>query len=318
MRHLPHLLNRLRLRLFVDVGGEDATTFIAGMGRSGTTLVSHLVNHDYRYRVIFEPFRKEHVPVAAPFGPFAYIRPADRDPVRLRAIKTILAGRIPRGSVDRQHRGIVFRRRIVKAVRCNLVLGWLKSIRPAMPMILVIRSPFAVASSWSRLNWGMTDDGETLELDVILAHPELHEDFPEVERAMHYVDRTDGIQRIVAQWCILHLVALRQLSGVDVHIMHYEHLLLDPGTTVDRLATYVGEPIQGASRDRVLASATETDFLHRGNTADRRLLLNDWKNVLTPADVDQARRILARFGVEHLYDDEGLPTGAASRPWTAV
>jgi hypothetical protein len=311
LKLLKHRLDRVRQALYVDIGSPHAVTFVAGMGRSGTTWVSGLINHDYRYRVVFEPFRTEHVPAAKPFGSFAYVRPDDRDPVRVHAIETILSGRTPRGTVDRQHRGLVFQRRIVKAVRSNLMLGWLRSIRPDMPIVLVIRNPFAVAASWARLGWDITTDGTTSELDVILTHPELHDDFPEVSRAMRHVDTSNGLQRLVAQWCILHLVPLRQVAAGAMHVVYYEELLGKPVATVDRLAAYLGVAIDGESRDRALSTATETDFLNRGNAADRSELLNDWNNVLTGSDVDEGRRILSLFGLDHLYDDRGLPATAA-------
>jgi hypothetical protein len=62
-------------------------------------------------------------------------------------------------------------------------------------------------------------------------------------------------------------------------------------------------------------TATATDFLRRGNAADRNQLLGDWKNILTLSDVDRGRRILDRFGLAHLYDDHGVPTAAARTTW---
>jgi hypothetical protein len=315
LQRLAVLLRRLRRVAYLDIGAPDATTFVVGMGRSGTTWVSGIINHDFSYRVVFEPFRSELVPAAAPFGAFAYVRPSDRDPVRLRAAEAILSGRTPRGSVDRGHQGFLFRRRIVKGVRANLMLAWLKSIRPHMPIVLVIRNPFAVAASWSRLGWGLVADGVTAELDVILRHPELHADFPEIRTALRGLDPADRVQRTIAEWCILHLVPLRQLNAGDVHLLYYEDLLLEPVSTVDSLAAYLGRPITGAGRDRALMTATATDFLRRGNAADRNQLLGDWKNILTLNDVDRGRLILDRFGLAHLYDDDGVPTAAARTHW---
>ena len=174
-------LNRLRHMAYIDVGGDDATVFVSGMGRSGTTWVASLINHKFDHRVVFEPFRPAIVPAANVFGPFAYVRPTDADPARREAAERILSGRTPRGSVDRLHRGFIFRRRIIKGVRTNLMLGWLKALRPSMPLVLIIRNPFAVAASWLRLGWGKVADGSTAVLDVILQHRALREDFPGVE-----------------------------------------------------------------------------------------------------------------------------------------
>lgn len=308
---VAELSRRFSARLYVDIGSADATTLIAGMGRSGTTWAAAVVNHDFSHRIVFEPFRPHVVRAAGVFGPFPYVRPTDRDPARVAAAEAILSGRTPRGTVDRGHRGRVFRRRIVKEVRCNLMLGWLRAIRPRMPIVLVVRNPFAVAASWVRLGWGKVADEARSEVDVILAQEELLEDFPVVERVAAAVDRSDPFERSMFQWAVAHLVPLRQLDARAAHVMHYEDMILRPDESVDALATYLGIRVGGPGRDRALAANTETDFLGRGAKADRLALLGEFRAVLSQRQVDRGREILASLGVDDLYDADGLPAGGA-------
>lgn len=248
---LPYLLRRIAECSRLDLGTPGATTFIAGMGRSGTTWVTGLVNHDFSHRVLFEPFGPDNVRAASIFGPFPYLSPSDREPARTRAAENILSGRTPRGAVDRYHRGLVFRRRIVKEVRCNLMVGWLRSIRPDMPLVLVVRNPLAVAASWMRLGWGMVAGGDRLELDVILEQEPLLADFPMIRRVLPRVDRSNAFERLVFQWCLLHLVPLRQLRDGEAHVLSYEDLVPEPDTTIESLASYLHRSIDGASRARM-------------------------------------------------------------------
>jgi hypothetical protein len=302
------LLRRLSNHLYVDVGSPGATTFIAGMGRSGTTWVEAVVNHDFSYRIMLEPFLPHDVPIAAVFGLCPYVRSDDDDAARRLAAETILSGRTPRGTVDRDHRGRVFRRRIVKDVRCNLMLGYLKAVRPALPLVFVVRNPFAVTASWLRLKWGVVPYEDRLELDIMLANKELLADFPVIAQALRGIDRSDAFERTVFQWCLLHLVPLRQLGADQAHLIRYEDLIRRPLEAVDRLAAYLRIEIGGPSLTRALARTTATDFLHRGPNLSHADVLGDWKEVLSPHQLTRGHEILASFGLDHLYDEHGLPT----------
>lgn len=308
-RRPPGLWTRIRRRLYIDAGRPQDTIFVAGMGRSGTTWLAAVINHDFSYRMVFEPFRPHVVPEAKEFGPFAYVSPGDRHAERRRAAETILSGRTPRGTLDR-HRGIVFRRRLIKDVRCNLMLGWLKSVRPAMPVILIVRNPFAVTASWIRLGWGRVADGSRSELDVILGHPELLRDFPVIGEAITGVDRSDAFERIMAQWAILHLVPFQQLGFRDAHLVMYEDLVREPVAEVARLAEYLGTRIDGPGRDHALRTPAETDFGRDDAAPDRTVLLDAWKTFFTPAQIERGQQILASFGVGDVYDPQGAPSKA--------
>jgi hypothetical protein len=304
---LRHAISRLANRLYVDTGRPHATTLIAGMGRSGTTWVEAVVNHDFSHRVLFEPFFAHHIPAAAVFPPCAYVRPSDKDPDRLRVAEEILSGQTPRGTVDRDHRGWVFRRRIIKDVRCNLMLGYFKAIRPTMPLVFVVRNPFSVAASWIQLGWGKIVNQDRLEIEAILEQEELLTDFPLIRRLMSGLDRSDSFERTVFQWCVLHFVPLQQLRAGDAYLVRYEDMIVDPYPVIDRLATYLGIPLAGPSIAKALSRFTSTDFLGRGSQVNRSDLIGDWKSRLSAQQVDRGREILAGFGLDGLYDENGMP-----------
>lgn len=309
-RRAPRLFRRLSERVYIDVGPPDATTFIAGMGRSGTTWVGAVVNHDFSYRILFEPFLPHDVPAASVFGPYAYVPPSDADPGRRRAAETILSGRTPRGTVDRDHRGRVFRKRIIKEVRCNLMLGFLKTLRPAMPMVFLVRNPFAVTASWLRLQWGTVAHESRLELDVILEHDELLAHFPAVRSALGAIDRSDAFERTIFQWGLVHLVPLRHLVSGQALLVRYEDLVRTPRPVVAQLAGYLQVPMEGPSLERALERTAATDFLHRGPHVSHDDVLTDWQRVLTPRQIVRGHEILELLGVDDLYDAEGMPTPA--------
>lgn len=73
-------LGRLLGGFGVDLakGDHRRTVLIAGTGRSGTTWLSGLVNHDRRYRDVFEPFNPGKVEAFRGFRSKQYLRPGAR------------------------------------------------------------------------------------------------------------------------------------------------------------------------------------------------------------------------------------------------
>src|SRR5437870_3848637 len=82
-------------QVYVDRGGgPEDTFFMAGTGRSGTTWIAEVLNHDHAYRYLHEPFRPGRVRATKPFLPRQYLRPDDRDPRYVEPARAILSGRV--------------------------------------------------------------------------------------------------------------------------------------------------------------------------------------------------------------------------------
>ena len=66
--------------LHADLGRGDhkSSVFLAGSGRSGTTWVSAVINHQGAYRLVFEPFHPGKVRMMRGFRRRQYLRPGDR------------------------------------------------------------------------------------------------------------------------------------------------------------------------------------------------------------------------------------------------
>ena len=85
---LPRLLGGLHVDL--ARGDPGKTVFLAGTGRSGTTWLAGLINHDQSYRDVFEPFHPGKVEALGGFksyliihGPSPTEEPAGTDKVGL-------------------------------------------------------------------------------------------------------------------------------------------------------------------------------------------------------------------------------------------
>jgi hypothetical protein len=216
--------------------------FIAGMGRSGTTWVAHIVNYDQSYRDIFEPFLPAEVPAAQTFGYHEYRRSGDNDSEKEEAARRILSGRVGCPWTDKFNRRRFARRRIVKDIRCNLMLGWLRRVCPGMPIVLVVRHPLGVIRSWSKLGWGTAVGGGT-DVDHILPQERLLDDFPKIEELSKAIDRSNAFESTAFLWCVLHMVPLAQLQDSRALVVRYEDLLSDPSPGSLRSSNTSGGPM---------------------------------------------------------------------------
>ena len=299
-------LGKWRSRAFLDRAASDSTILLAGMGRSGTTWAADLINYDHSYRVMFEPFNRQRVKKALPFLNIQYMNPHAQDADKSASARAILSGRLRHAAVDLDNRGLVFRRRLIKEVRCNLMLGWLKSLQPEMSVVLLVRHPLSVARSLIRLGW--EDPGPDGDFQVMLRQPELLRDFPVIERALRGIDGEDRLQRLVFQWCVFHLVPLAHFSEGGLTVLFYEELLVDPQQALGPLFASLDRSFE---RDRLAQSLpipSRTNYLNPGHDPRATDRLKGWQREFTAAQIQRTYEILALFGMDQVYPAE-RPTG---------
>ena len=302
---MPHLIS--------DTGAEDDVVILAGMGRSGTTWVADIINHDRSYRILFEPFFPPEVEMAGAFEYIQYMPPDREDPNLADRARKILAGKPRNGWVDRDNTRLRYRRRLVKDVRCNLMLGWLKNLSPRIRVVVLVRHPLGVAASWMKLGWGREARGDRLDYDIITSQKDLLADFPVVEEVRGEIDREDVFELTVFEWCVLHLVPLAQLGEGRAHFIFYEDLVRDTEAQARLLFDYLGEPLDLDRVRRTAGKSSSTNFLERDFQSDREQGITGWKNELSADQIERANRIVSRFGLSDLYDAEGYPTGSGLR-----
>ena len=152
VRYLYNLRFLVRL-INVDLNDDYRNTVIlSGTGRSGTTWVANLLNYDNDYRYMFEPFNHSMLNIIKKEEELPYLRPTNIDPRIYGLVKKVLSGRIKSSWINKYNRKLIARKRLVKEIHMNLTLKWIKLNFPEIPIILLLRHPFAVAYSKIRLN----------------------------------------------------------------------------------------------------------------------------------------------------------------------
>lgn len=290
---------------YMDIGKPENVIIVAGMGRSGTTWVAEMINYDDTYRVMFEPFLASLVREAEGFQYIQYLRPYCTDSVLTNRARSILAGKVRHEWVDERTHRIFYRRRIVKEIRCNLMLGWLKQIANHPPIVLVIRHPLQVAASWRKLQWTR----EQLGIDSILAQETLLRDFPVIADVQKWIDPQDFVENIVFQWCIVHLVPSLHLKQDEAYAIFYENLLTELAHEILKLFQYLNKPFSQKILPQILSRPSWTNWLERDFKQDRPSLLNSWKDEFSTQQKRKVDSILAAFELDHIYDKNGFPIG---------
>ena len=285
--------SRLFGALHLDLDRDHRNSvFLAGSGRSGTTWVSEIINHSNGFRLIFEPFHPGEVRVFRNFRRKQYLRPDDRREEYLGAARKMLTGGIRSLWTDRFNRKFVVRRRLIKDIRANLLLGWMRENFPGMPIILLLRHPCAVAASRLALGW-RDNLPETMEQE------ELVEDFLGPMEAEIRAAR-GAFERHLFSWCIENYVPLKQFGPGEIHLAFYENFVVRPEDEIHRLFTFLDLDFDG----HVYRPLRRPSPLSRKGESPS---VETWCRSVTASQLERAVEIFGLFELDSVYGERAMP-----------
>ncbi len=278
-------------RYFLDlIPSLRRTTLIVGSGRSGTTWLSEIIDSHHHQRSMFEPFRADRVETAGAFTPGEYLDPATVDPTRRASAQRILTGRVRSPWVDQyNHRGVATRR-IVKEIRITNLVPWLRVQFPRLPIFYIVRHPFGVANSATRLQW---DD----HLDQLLDHGPLFAAI-DVDPAAVQAVATTPFARHVARWCTENALRLRAPDDPGVLVVSYESLVDHAEREAARIDRFLGRKRIAVVDDRPSASAWRSDSA-LGTASD---VARSWTSQVEAIDARAGAAVLGVFGLDEFAD----------------
>lgn len=216
--------SKLRTNYYIDYSsGYDNTIFLAGCARSGTTWVSDIINHQNEYCYIFEPFWSEKINIFKKLElcNAKYLNCNTENQELLTAIKFVLTGRLRNSWSDQYNQTFITNKRLVKAVRANLLLAWLHNHIPSLPIILLLRHPCAVVNSRIKLDW------ET-SIDKYLVQEQLVTEFlaPFLGKIKQISNKGDRFEKAILAWAIEKYVPLKQFNHDEICIVFYENICI--------------------------------------------------------------------------------------------
>jgi len=302
MRTLTSKIRRkIHSRVFIDYGQDYTDSmFLAGSGRSGTTWISDIINYRNQYRYIFEPFHPRKAGIFEVRHEREYLRPENRESGLVEPIEALLSGRIRSDWIDKFNRKFLGGKRLIKAIRANLLLKWIHTNCPGVPIVLLLRHPCAVAHSQLKLaSWAWNADPEQF-----LAQEELMEDFLEPFRQIMENVQTDFEKHILLV-CIENYLPLKQFKRDEIHLAFYENFCVEPEREIDRLFSFLGESYDERVFDQL---RTPSPVSRKGSAVvSGGSLVDSWRKHVTEEQVRDALKILSAFGLDMIYAQDSMP-----------
>jgi len=280
-----------------DRGSVEDAVFIAGSARSGTTwLADILLNYNNNYRLIFEPLHPKYTDRAKILA-HKYLRPACENNNFSQAIKAVIAGQIQNKWINRKNRKLFAKKRLIKSIRSNLLLKWIHTNFPFVPIILLLRHPCAVALSRMKCGWKP-------KIQLLLGQDRLMEDYLSPFLPLVKKQKTEFEDQILF-WCIENFVPLCQFMPGEIQIVFYENLCVQPGEELRRAFRFIGNTYS----DKVLKAIKKPSVTIHAKSAiiSHQDLISGYKRSLTQHDIGKAVTIISNFGLDKIYGNEPMP-----------
>jgi len=246
------------------------------------------------------------VPAAEPLKGHWYQRAEDAPPAAFSGyVGRVLRGGIRHPWIDRFNRRVVSRRRLVKAIRANLFLGWLADRYPQVKIILLIRHPAAVAQSRLALPAGWEWRPTLTEL---LEQPKLQQKLSPAQLQL-VASAGNPFEEYLLTWSLSHWIPLTELPAGSVLPVFYERLQSAPAAQMKRVFAFLGRRWAPAC----LAIHAEPSRTARRMNIDANVNGSQearWAAWLSANQREHMRVVLGTFQLSWLYGDDGYPTKA--------
>lgn len=294
---LRKLFIKYRQRCYLDIHNLNSV-FLAGSGRSGTTWVEDIINHNNSYRIMFEPFHVEKNPTLKGWSLRQYIDPQDKDKNIQSIIEQNLSGNIRNDWIDRFNKKLFAKKRLIKDIRANLFLKWINNNFPTIPIIFLMRHPCAVTHSRMKIGW-------LDHLDEYLSQNKLIADYlsPFIDQICN---AKDPFERNIYMWCIENYIPLKQFKKGEILVLFYENICSFPERETERIFSYLNNELD--KKKMALSIQKPSSVCHHDSAIfSGKNLTSSWRNKITNEQLTRAIEICSLFGLDQIYAYDNHP-----------
>lgn len=297
VKQIRTITNQIPIPPIIDKNDYRNSIFIAGSGRSGTTWLQEIINFQNEYRILFEPFYPEKVEIVSHWQPFQYLKVTVDDRKYINPARAVLSGNIRNKWVDKYNRRLFSNKRIIKDIRANLMLFWMKRQFPELPVVLILRHPCAVANSKIQANW---DDN----LSHYLSQEGLMEDFLSPYKSQ--IKTFDSsFDRHICSWCIENFIPLKQFQNHEIYVTFYEYLCVKSEAEIKNIFAFIRKTYSQKVLKQIKIPSLETS--KRSAIISGTDLVSAWRKNISEKELARALEIISMFRMDKIYCDEDLP-----------
>ena len=276
----------------------ENTIVVSGSGRSGTTWLAEQICRGTSSRLLWEPFSPFKVPeIGKRWHNSQYLSAHRSESVDRELAQKILRGRIQNPWINSRNNKLSSGRRVVKGIRSNLLLNWLKQEFPEARYLLLIRHPYSVAYSRKTLGWEarLSDFTNQEALMEDWLHP--------YEYLLH--SSLNKFEQHVVRWCVENYLPLRK-GGVEIYF--YENLVSDWEKESQLLAQHLGISNFNAGKRKRRASSSG-----RTNRNPNKPLEGASRKAEQSELMKACLDIISQFGLDQIYKDSWHPQLSAGQ-----
>jgi len=244
------------------------TILIVGSTRSGTTYLMENINDDNEYRLIFEPFNNTYTEEWKSFETRHYINPDRPTKIEISTIQKILSGNINNKWVDRFNRKIRSDKRLIKAVRANFLVEYIRKAYPSLPIIYLVRDVYEVVASRINMNF------DPIDLDRVLSNSDLMKIYyPNLDIDIIKELAPSKEAKHAALWCLENKFLLKIYAKLNLQLLYYDDI---KGMSV-KLEGYKISLNKKVSKPSASSALTEKYQLNKTEMANIKLVLEHFE-----------------------------------------
>lgn len=284
---------------YFDRASMENTTVLLSSGRSGSTWLGAMLQSLPSTRTIFEPFQPRKGIPSLRDHRYTYFDPETECPAVSEVLENTIIGRVKTSWTDQFNSiyRIVYRRRLLKAVRMNLMYPWVSTRFPACKYIFLIRHPAAVILSQLRDRWELSP-GRLL--DQVGIRRKLG-----IDRGVGDLFKKDDFMNNLLFWAIENGIALNYARRAGALIVTYEELCVSPVEQLSKIERHIDVVFPPS----VYHQLERTSWSSRRGVGKQSIetKIAKWQESTNASQLKGIKDVQHICGFGDLYGDDAMP-----------